>query len=192
MCMMAWGTQSALADDYSKATEKQRKEAHKTAEKEAKKQAKKLEKEGWQYSGPTSLVYSLTDMIERSMLSDGLKENHTFDINNAPSLRNGETSLTSLAQSEFAQTYEAILIGKIQAHTGDADMVIGDITTSISSQFKGDVKKVFTLYRRTVNGKFDMRGYFIFDMDAANKRIASLTSDEEIAKTIEKLSGSKQ
>lgn len=160
-----------FAQEYSK---KELSAFSKAAEKEAKQAAKKLEKEKWSYNG----VGTLAKAYERYLLSSqdfgGVGEARSYEINNAPNLRNGEKSLLNLAQSTYAQENEAYLKLEQAAHSGEYDVTLEDNVVKALSQFNGDVKRSFIIYKKNHNGTYDMRGYFIIDGDNTKAKLRKM------------------
>lgn len=168
-------------DSYSKAQESYRKEA----QKEAKKTAKELKKNKWTYSGAMSLEGSLADYYMKCESFGGKYEGRFYTINNAPNLRNGELQLLTTAQNEYAQENEAVLMGKVSDHSGMDETTIRNSVIKMSAMLRGDVKKAFTLYKRNANGTYDMGGYFLIDVNSANKKIEQLAKEIEMGDLIE-------
>lgn len=168
-------------DSYSKAQENYRKEA----QKEAKKTAKELKKNKWTYSGAMTLEGSLTDYYLKCENFGGKYEGRFYTINNASNLRNGELQLLTTAQNEYAQENEAVLMGKVSDHSGLEETTIRNSVVKMSAMLKGDVKKAFILYKRNANDTYDMGGYFLIDINSAEKKIEQLAKEIEMSDMIE-------
>ncbi len=151
----------------------------KAAEKEAKQATKKLEKEKWEYNG----VGTLAKAYERYLLNTedfgGTCEARSYEINNAPNLRNGEKSLLNMAQSSYAQENEAYLKLEQTAHSGQVDVTLEDNVVKALAQFSGDIKRSFIVYKKNHNGTYNMRGYFIIDSNNTKAKIRKMARELE-------------
>ena len=171
MVGMALSLPISAQENYS---EKQRKEFAKTAEKEAKSVVKVLEKEKWVFNGVGTLQGAYTRYLLQSSEYGGVYTLSSYEINNAPNLRNGEKSLMNMAQSSYAQENEAYLISEQKAHSGEVDITLEDNVIKALAQFNGDVKRSFIIHRKNGNGTYDMRGYFLVDSDNTRSKLRKL------------------
>ncbi len=149
----------------------------KEAEKECESAVKKLEKEKWTFSGVGTLKGAYKRYLLQSKDFGGNAELRSYDINNAPNLRNGEKSLNNQAQSEYAQENEAYLIAEQKAHSGETDITLEDNVIKMLAQFNGDVKRSFIIYKKNNNGTYDMRGYYVIDCDNTRNKLRKLADE---------------
>ncbi len=146
----------------------------KSAEKESKDVVKALEKEKWVFNGVGTLQGAYTRYLLQSTEYGGTYTLASYEINNAPNLRNGEKSLMNMAQSSYAQENEAYLISEQKAHSGEVDITLEDNVVKALAQFNGDVKRSFVIHRKNGNGTYDMRGYFLIDSDNTRSKLRKL------------------
>ena len=158
-------------ENYS---ENQRKEFAKNAEKESKAVVKKLVKEKWIFNGVGTLQGAYTRYLLQSKDYGGEYTLLSYEINNAPNLRNGEKGLMNMAQSAYAQENEAYLISEQKAHSGEVDITLEDNVIKALAQFNGDVKRSFIIHRKNSNGTYDMRGYYLVDSDNTRSKLRKL------------------
>lgn len=181
----------SLAQQYSK---KELSALSKAAEKEAKQATKKLEKEKWMYNGVGTLVKAYERYLLSTQNFGGVGEGRSYEINNAPNLRNGEKSLLNMAQATYAQENEAFLKLEQASHSGEVDVTIEDNVVKALAQFNGDVKRSFIIYKRNHNGTYDMRGYYIIDGDQTKSKLRKLakdlTDEIDLSNKIKKAAGS--
>ena len=114
-------------------------------------------------------------------------------VDNAPNMPNGEKSLMNLAQSGYAQENEAYLKLEQANHSGEVAVTLEDNVVKALAAFSGDVKRSFIVYKKTSNGRYDMRGYFIIDGDQTRSKLRKLAKDmsdeTELAKKIKEAAG---
>lgn len=191
LCVALMSSLTSNAQEYSA---KERQSFAKEAEKEAKQAAKKLSKEKWQFNGVGTLEKAYERYLLQTADYGGVGEARSYEINNAPNLRNGEKSLMNMAQSVYAQENEAYLKLEQSSHSGEVDITLEDNVVKALAQFNGDVKRSFIIYKKNSNGTYDMRGFFIIDGDntkAKLRKLAKDLSDEiELGDKIKKAVGS--
>lgn len=162
----------------------------KDAEKEAKKEAKKLSKEKWEYTGVGTLEKALTIYWVSVKEYGGKFEGSSKVINNVSSLRKGEKMLLTDAQTEYAQTNAAYLIGELESATGEKDILVDANVVKYAEQFNGDVRKQFILFKKNHDGTYDMKGYFLIDSEGTQaklrKLVDTLKQEGDIAEEIKK------
>lgn len=158
-------------------SEKQHKEFAKSAEKESKNVVKSLQKEKWVFNGVGTLQGAYSRYLLQSKEYGGNFELASYEINNAPNLRNGEKSLMNQAQSSYAQENEAYLISEQKAHSGEVDITLEDNVVKALAQFNGDVKRSFVIHRKNADGTYDMRGYFVIDSDQTRSKLRKLAQN---------------
>lgn len=163
-----------VAQQYSP---KQMEKFSKSAENESKKIVKNLEKEKWIFNGVGTLEGAYARYLMQGKDFGGTADLATYEINNAPNLRNGEKSLMNQAQSSYAQENEAYLISEQKAHSGEVDITLEDNVIKALAQFNGDVKRSFVIHRKNQDGTYDMRGYFIIDSNATKAKLQKLAKN---------------
>ncbi len=171
---LCWLSLSLPLNAQHNFSEKQLKELTKSAEKESKDVVKALEKEKWVFNGVGTLQGAYTRYLLQSTEYGGTYTLASYEINNAPNLRNGEKSLMNMAQSSYAQENEAYLISEQKAHSGEVDITLEDNVVKALAQFNGDVKRSFVIHRKNGNGTYDMRGYFLIDSDNTRSKLRKL------------------
>lgn len=168
---------AATVSAQSEYSQKQLNELTKQAEKESSKAVKELEKEKWIFSGVGTLKGVYKRYLLQSKDFGGSAELRSYDVNNAPNMRNGEKSLTNQAQSEYAQENEAYLIAEQKSHSGETDITLEDNVIKMLAQFNGDVKRSFVIYKKNQNGTYDMRGYYVIDGDNTKAKLRKLADE---------------
>lgn len=139
----------------------------KAAEKEAKAAVKDEKKQGWVFGGVGTFEGAYTRYLLESKDFGGDKKIETAQYDNASGLWEGEEGLITEKQSSFAQQQKALLEKEIAAHLGNTRVNNVDLAMRSDYLFNGDVKLIFYAYKKLANGRYDLKGYFAIDMDAA-------------------------
>lgn len=180
MCIVFLSSSVSAQTEYTK---KEKEMYAKEAEKEAKAAVKKLEKEKWTFNGIGTFQGAYLRYLLQTEPFGGVGTPKSHELNNVPNLAAAEKSLLNLAQSSYAQENEAYLQAEQNAHTGEHHTVLDDNTVKSLGQFNGDVKQSFMIYKKTRDGRYDVRGYFIIDSDKTRAKLRKLA--EELASEVE-------
>lgn len=176
MLVFALGTgiETAAEDRYS---QKELNQFRKEAEKAAKNKVKELKKEGWKCGSALSLEGSVSKYLLSTTDFGGNYETKEITIDNAKSLSLGRTRLLSQAQQEYVQENQSVIDGELgriaNDGTGD-DAQISRFRQKLMGELKGDVRNSFTIYRRNLNGTYEMRGYFLIDRENTTRNLERL------------------
>lgn len=169
---MAVAVPSVVATNYGY-TEKEMKANAKAAKKQAKSMAKTLKKEKWVYAGAIPLESALENFLLNTEFTNGQYRESTQTIVDAPSVKRGESLARSAAENDFVREIEIAIKGAIEEQAGNAgggfsDVMVETYSKKVANELKGDVKKFFTVYRKTATGAYEVRVYFSVPDGAAS------------------------
>lgn len=150
----------------------QSKQEIKEAGKIAKTQAKQLSKEGWKLleSGTLESVLKAHALKKKS----GDVEEIVGTANRMRSINLGKTTARNNAMNEYAESAKSMIRGRIATDLRDIDEnqvenLVSGYERMVLKEINGELKSAYTLYKENKDGKYDLRGYFLVDQEAASK-----------------------
>lgn len=166
MCAMAMPAQR----EYSK-------EEIKEAQKEAKARAKELTKSNWIYDGTRSLESVLEKYNLNTSDDCGDFFSYTEEVT-AKSIsiakNNGMTSLTR----KLAQVISTVVKGTIDAQiTEDEEFNDNKMSALYSGEISACVREAFSIYKKTPDGKYDVRIFYLVNKERFEKLCKKASSD---------------
>lgn len=150
----------------------QSKQEIKEAEKIAKTKAKQLSKEGWKLLESGTLETVLKALELKKMSGDVEEIVGTAD--KMRSINLGKTTARNNAINEYAESAKSMIRGRITTDIQDinehqVENLVSGYERLVLKEINGEVKSVYTLYKENKDGKYDVRGYFLVDQEAASK-----------------------
>jgi len=150
----------------------QSKQEIKEAEKVAKSQAKQLTKDGWKLLESGTLEAVLKTHCLKKKTAD--VEEIVGTANKMRSINLGKTTARNNAMNEYAESAKSMIRGRITTDLRDIDEnqvenLVSGYERLVLKEINGEVKSSYTLYRENKDGKYDVRGYFLVDLESASK-----------------------
>lgn len=160
----------------------------KQAQKAAKKKAKELSKQKWEYSGIGDLESMLFSYYMTLKEYGGKYESSDEMLNGVQSIRKGQKIMLNDAQAKHAQMMSSNMQTTADGVTGESmsDVDINKYSSRATANFFGDVKEAFVLVRKNKNGTYDMKGYYLVDMNSSLAKKRALDNDIEMSEKISK------
>ncbi len=150
----------------------QSKQEIKSIEKVAKAQAKQLTKEGWKLLESGTLEAVLKAHLLKQKTGD--VEEIVGTANKMRSINLGKTTARNNAMNEYAESAKSMIRGRITTDLRDIDEnqvenLVSGYERLVLKEINGEVKSAYTLYKENKDGKYDVRGYFLVDLESASK-----------------------
>lgn len=90
------------------------------------------------------------------------------------SINLGKIKVRNEAMNEYAESAKSMIRGRITTDIRDIDEsqvenLVSSYERLVLKEINGEVKSSYTLYRENKDGKYDVRGYFLVDLESASK-----------------------
>ncbi len=162
----------------------QTKQQKKMIAKSAKEQAKTLAKEGWVLLESGTMESVFYNLQVKTTVNGAQEIVGTAVGMRSPNL--GKTTARNNALNEYAELAKTMVRGRLTSDLSDVageqmENLIAGYERLVLKEINGEVKPVCTLYRKNKDGKYDVRGYFVVDQDAASsarRRAMELAMEE--------------
>ena len=146
--------------------------------------AKQFEKEGWVLDGTGTFLSVLTD--HRSKIEGGKATELVGNANNKKSVSLAKAIARNNAINEYAENACSMVRAKINTDLKDLNEEQRENFTAVyerlfNKEMTGILKSSFYMYRRNVDGTYDLRAFFIVDEESittANKNAIQETADQ--------------
>ena len=151
-------------------------QATKGQEKEIKARVKELQKEGWKTFGSTSLETSLRAHTVKLSQSEGMME-VTGEAQNMKNTYSGKVVCQDEAVNELANDLltevkrtREVEIKKLNEE--DRLDLESDLKTETKGLMNGELTPSFYIYRETGKGRYEVRGFFLYDRESLKEKVA--------------------
>lgn len=160
----------------------------KKAEKSAKKQVKEQKKAGWEFNVSGDPVVIVTNHLLRTMDYGGEGRECVGNANEMKSISLGKSKAHMAAITQYVRDSRMAISGKINYVENDIsgeqfDNFINAYEAKLAEEIKGEIKLSYVVYRKNVNGKYDVNAYCLIDEEGARRaKIRALKASAEMEK----------